>query len=79
MQRRNKDGKVKKRTEYYCDICGDKIVALHSPFFNKDKVYKIKCYDFEGNRLKEFDYEYVCRDCMRHIIRKVSEESIKED
>ena len=44
-------GKIKKHTEYYCDICRDKILYSSLPF-SKGKIYKIKCYDHEGNRKK---------------------------
>ena len=65
-------GKIKKHTEYYCDICGDKILYSSLPFSN-NKIYKIKCYDYEGNREKNFDYSYVCSECMRNLILKIKE------
>lgn len=44
-------GKIKKHTEYYCDICGSEIQFTLLPF-SKNKFYKIKCYDHKGNREK---------------------------
>lgn len=66
-------GKIIKHTEYYCDICGDKIQFSIMPF-SKDRFYKIKCYDYEGNREKIFDYSYVCSRCMHNLIAKIKEE-----
>ena len=66
-------GKIKKHTEYYCDICRDKIRYSSLPF-SKDKIYKIKCYDHEGNREKIFDYSYVCSKCMRNLTLKIKDE-----
>lgn len=63
-------GKIIKHTEYYCDICGDKIQFYIMPF-SKYYFYKIKCYDYEGNREKIFDYSYVCSVCMRDLITKI--------
>ena len=37
-------GKIKKHTEYYCDICGDGIQCTLLPL-SKNRFYKIKCYD----------------------------------
>lgn len=67
-------GKIKKHTEYYCDICGDKIQRDAYPFRNIDKFYKIKCYDHEGYRNKDFDYSYICSTCMRNIVKKIEVE-----
>ena len=66
-------GKIKKHTEYYCDICGDEIEYSSLPF-SKDKIYKIKCYDPEGDRKKNFDYSYVCSRCMYNLALKIKEE-----
>ena len=38
-----KMGKIEKHTEYYCDICGDKILPYSSLPFSKNRFYKIKC------------------------------------
>ena len=65
-------GKIKKHTEYYCDICGVKILYSSLPF-SKNKIYKIKCYDNEGNRKKIFDYSYVCSECMCNLTLKIQE------
>lgn len=66
-------GKIKKHTEYCCDICRDKILYSSLPF-SKNKIYKIKCYDHEGNREKIFDYSYVCSECMCNLTLKIKEE-----
>lgn len=65
-------GKVKKCTEYYCDICKGKI-QYSAWNFTKDRFYKIKCYDEEGKRRKVLDYSYVCNTCMNDIVKKVKE------
>ena len=67
-------GKVEKHTEYYCDICGHKIDAHYAPFSGHDRFYKIRCYDFDGHKLKNLDYAYVCSDCMHNIVTKVRAE-----
>lgn len=64
-------GKIKKHTEYYCDICSCKITT--NWMVRRDRYYKIKCYDEEGKRRKVLDYSYVCKNCMFDIIRKVKE------
>lgn len=68
-------GKVKKHTEYYCDICSCKISCKITTnwMVPRDRYYKIKCYDEEGKRRKNADYSYVCKNCMFDIIRKVKE------
>lgn len=71
-------GKVIKHTEYYCDICKNKIQRSWSPFA-RDRFYKIKCYDYEGNREKSSDYSYICVRCMRNLIEKIQEEKRKEN
>lgn len=60
-------GKIKKHTEYYCDICGCKITTKWMLY--RDRYYKIKCYDEEGKRRKNADYSYVCKICMTDIIK----------
>lgn len=71
-------GKIVKHTEYYCDICKNKIQCSWSPY-NREKFYKIKCYDYEGNREKRFDYSYVCIRCVRSLIEKIQRERTKEN
>ena len=71
-------GKIEKHTEYYCDICGDKIQYTLLPPFSKNRFYKIKCYDHEGNREKFFDYFYVCSGCMFNLTSKIEKEKNKE-
>ena len=66
-------GKIKKHTEYYCDICGYKIGYKSFSSFCSS-FYKIKCYDCEGKRYKKYDYNYICNDCMLSIVKKVSNE-----
>ena len=66
-------GKIEKHTEYYCDICGNKIEYSSLPF-SKDRFYKIKCYDYEGNRKKFFDYSYVCSGCMYNLAFRIEKE-----
>ena len=56
-----------------CDICGDEIEYSSLPF-SKDKIYKIKCYDSEGDRKKKFDCSYVCSRCMYNLALKIKEE-----
>ena len=70
-------GKIEKHTEYYCDICGDKILPYYSLPFSKNRFYKIKCYDHEGNREKFFDYSYVCSGCMFNLTSKIEKEKKK--
>ena len=71
-------GKIKKHTEYYCDVCGCKITeSIFS--FSRYKFYKIKSYDHEGDRIKTSDYDYVCNECMSNIIREVSKRRKKND
>ena len=71
-------GKVEKHTEYYCDICGQKIGHWYIPYHRSNKFYKIRCYDFEGCRKKNFDYTYVCEKCMNSIVTKVRAERRSE-
>ena len=59
-------GKIKKHTEYYCDLCGSKIVHTSFPF-PRDRFYKIKQYDYKGNRRKIGDY-FVCDKCLTGIL-----------
>ena len=70
-------GKVKKHTEYYCDICDQKIDGHCSPLSRRDLFYKIRCYGFTGHKLKFSAYEYVCGACMDSIVAKVREERRK--
>lgn len=67
-------GKVEKHTEYYCDICGQKIDGYHPPFSGRDRIYEIRCYGHTGLRIKHFDYAYVCGACMHNIVAKVQAE-----
>ena len=69
-------GKIEKHTEYYCDICGDKIEYTLVPC-SKNRFYKIKCYDHEGNRKKIFDYSYLCSECMFNLTSKIKKEKNK--
>ena len=66
-------GKIKKHTEYYCDICGDEIQCTLLPL-SKNRFYKIKCYDHKGNREKILDYSYICSECMFNLTLKIKEE-----
>ena len=71
-------GKVIKHTEYYCDICEDKIQCSWAPF-NRDRFYKVKCYDYDGKRVKCNDYSYICTRCMRSLVKKIEEEKGKKN
>lgn len=71
-------GKVIKHTEYYCDICKNKIQRSWIPY-NKERIYKIKCYDYEGNHEKSCDYSYVCNRCMSSLVEKIQEEKRKKN
>ena len=48
-------GKIEKHTEYYCDICGDKILPYSSLPFSKNRFYKIKCYDKMLYAMKDYE------------------------
>lgn len=62
--------KIKRKTEYYCDICNRKISNANTLTLQfRDRFFKVKAYDQNGKRCRINDVGCVCRSCMNDVVR----------
>lgn len=63
--------RIKRKTEYYCDICNQRISNAGTLLWFRDRFFKVKAYDQNGKRRRINDIGCVCGTCMNEVVKNI--------